>query len=205
VSYLLLPADERLMAQVFCGEWGWAMLSGTVSRGSPQFLPVDAPNPPDAALIEALPAAGEQGMTGSPAFLFWSSEWGPVVSVGDAPEPPELVRRVIRRHRAERSGPLADLVDPYSTPLIRYQRCFWASPNHLSPGFLKGMDRPRQEWPSALQRAFGQAERWLKRDAVKINPFDYASEDRVERVSTWVRPAAWRWLQEGGRLRVLSF
>jgi hypothetical protein len=68
------------------------------------------------------------------------------------------------------------------------------------------MDRPRADWPPELRWAFGQAERWLKRAAVKINPFDYVDGSAtIPNVSTWARPAAWSWLESGGRIANSSF
>jgi hypothetical protein len=52
----------------------------------------------------------------------------------------------------------------------------------------------------------GQAERWLTRGAVKINPFDYVDgEGTIANAATWARPAAWSWLESGGRIANAGF
>ncbi len=76
----------------------------------------------------------------------------------------------------------------------------------LGVGFLRGMDRPRAEWPPELRRALGQAERWLKRGAVRMNPFDYVEgEGTIPNTVTWATPAAWSWLESGGRIANAGF
>lgn len=148
-----------------------------------------------------LPTAGDHGRGPLWVFMFWSAEWGPAVSIRDAPVPRDLVRRALRQAAGAEAGRLDDVIDPHSSPVLMYRRCYWHADGKMGLGFLNGMDRPRGEWPASLRGALGKAERWLKRDAVKINPFDYMEgARRIERVATWVRPAAWAWLQNGGRI-----
>jgi hypothetical protein len=123
--------------------------------------------------------------------------------VGDAPEPKDLVRRVLRRPKGRERPDLENVLDPHASPVLIYRRCHWGDhpEGRLAVGFLRGMDRPRAQWPGELRRAFGQAERWLKRGAVKIDPFDYVDGTvRIPNAVTWARPAAWSWLERGGRI-----
>ena len=109
--------------------------------------------------------------------------------------------RQLRQRAEQESGTLDDVIDPHSSPVVMYRRCYWQADGQIGLGFLNGMDRPRREWPASLTRAFGRAERSLKRGAVEINPFDYMEDARrLDRVATWVGPAAWAWLQDGGRI-----
>lgn len=199
MTYLLLPEDEREMVENFCVDRGWNLLDGSVERGQPLVI-----RDPRTLLSEDLPKHGE-AVGPIRVYLFWSPEWGRAVSVGDAPEPADLVRRVIRQRFGGESGRL-DLIDPHATPVMIYRRCFWMPDARLALGRLQGMDRPRREWPPPFRRAFGQAERWLKRGAVKVSPFDHDDEPGgVPGVVTWVRPAAWSWIRSGGRVSTISF
>jgi hypothetical protein len=141
-------------------------------------------------------------------FLFWSPEWGRAIAVGDAPEPKDLVRRVLRMKKGRESGALDHVLDPQASPVVIYRRCHWGDhpEGNLAVGFIGGMDRPRADWPPELRRALGRAERWLKRGAVKIDPFDYVDGSAsIPNVVTWARPAAWSWLEAGGRIAAAAF
>jgi len=105
--------------------------------------------------------------------------------------------------KRQQTGELDHVLDPHVSPVVIYRRCYWEDgpEGSLGVGFLHGMDRPRAEWPPELRRALGQAERWLKRGAVKIHPFDYVDGTRgIPNAVTWARPAAWSWLERGGRI-----
>lgn len=196
MSYLLLPADERVLVAHLCGDLGWELVSGRMEGGRPERIAAR-----DSILSPDLPTAGDLGRGPIWVFMFWSAEWGPAVSIRDAPVPRDVVRRAIRQAPGAESGRLDDVIDPHSSPVVMYRRCFWQAGGEIGLGFLNGMDRPRGEWPASLRGAFGKAERVLKRDAVKINPFDYMDgAQRIDRVATWVKPAAWEWLRGGGRI-----
>jgi hypothetical protein len=202
MSYLLLPEDEREMVRHLCTDLGWTMVTGTIERGTPVAFP-----DPSVVVSAALPVAGDHAMGPLWVFLFWSPDWGRAIAVGDAPEPRDLVRRVLRM-KARESGELDNVLDPHVSPIVIYRRCHWGDhpEGNLAVGFLGGMDRPRADWPPELRRALGQAERWLKRGAVKINPFDYVDGNgRIPNAVTWVRPAAWSWLERGGRIANSAF
>lgn len=203
MSYLLLPGDEREMVRHLCSDLGWTMISGRIEHGTPIEV-LD----PSVALSADLPVAGDN-MTGPLwVFLFWSPAWGRPVAVADAPEPGDLVRRILRNVNGRETGELENVLDPHASPVVIYRRSHWGDQpeGQLAVGFLRGMDRPRSEWPRELQRALGQAERWLKRGAVKIDPFDYVDgSETIANVVTWARPVAWSWLQRGGRLASTGF
>jgi len=203
MSYLLLPADEREMLSYLCAHLGWTLTSGRVEHGTP----VDFPDPTVVASAD-LPVGGDHGTGPLWEFLFRSSDWGPAVAVGDAPEPKDLVRRVLRE-RARRDGrDLHNVLDPHVSPVVIYRRCHWGDhpEGNLAVGFLHGMDLPRREWPPELGRALAQAERWMKRGAIRINPIDYVDGGAsITNAVTWVRPAAWSWLASGGRIANSSF
>lgn len=203
MSYLLLPMDEHEMVQHLCADLGWTMVTGRIERGTPV-----AVSDPSAALSADLPVAGDHAIGPLWAFLFWSPEWGRTIAVGDAPEPKDLVRRVLRGRNGRDSGELDNVLDPHASPVVIYKRCHWQDhpEGNLAVGFLRGMDRPRADWPPELRRAIGQAERWLKRAAVKINPFDYIDgPGTIGNVATWARPAAWSWVARGGRIANSGF
>ena len=203
MSYLLLPDDEREMVRHLRADLGWTMITGRMERGQPVAVPE-----PDLALSADLPVAGDRGTGPLWVFLFWSAAWGRARAVGDAPEPRDLVRRVLRSAHGGETGELDNVLDPHVSPVVIYRRCYWGDhpEGTLGVGFLGGMDRPRAEWPPGLRRSLGQAERWLKRGAVKIDPFDYVDgSETIANVVTWARPAAWSWLQRGGRLASTGF
>ena len=203
MSHLLLPSDERELVRHLCTELGWTMLTGMIERG----LPVTIADP-YVALSSDLPVAGDNA-TGPPwVFVFWSPEWGRPFAVADAPEPVDVVRRVLRTRPGVGGDKLASVLDPHASPVVFYRRCYWADrpEGNLGVSFLRGMDRPRADWPPELRRSLGQAEQWLRRGAVKINPFDYVDGmPAVRNVATWARPAAWSWLERGGRIANSGF
>jgi hypothetical protein len=203
MSYLLLPADEDEMVKHLCVDLGWNMVTGRMERGTPIVF-----SDRSVALSEDLPVAGDHAMGPLWACLFWSPEWGRPVAVGDAPEPEDVVRRVLRGSLGRDTTELDNVVDPHMSPVLIYKRCHWQDrrDGSLAVGFLRGMDRPRSDWPPQLRQGFRQAERWLKRGAVKINPFDYVDEPRtIANVTTWARPAAWSWIERGGRIANAAF
>ena len=202
MSYLLLPEDEHELVHHLCTDLGWTMITGRIERGTPVVFP-----DPSVVVSADLPVAGDHATGPLWAFLFWSPEWGRAIAVGDAPEPRDLVRRVLRM-KGRATGELENVLDPHASPVVIYRRCHWGDhpEGDLAVGFLHGMDRPRAEWPPELRRAFGQAERWLKRGAVKINPFDYVDATRgIPNAVTWARPAAWSWVEKGGRIANSAF
>jgi hypothetical protein len=203
MSYLLLPAHEHEMVRHLCTDLGWAMITGRIEHGTPI-----AVSDPSVALSAELPVGGDLATGPLWAYLFWSPAWGRPIAVGDAPEPTDLVRRVLRSAAGRERGELDNVVDPHASPVLIYRRCHWADrpEGDLAVGFLGGMDQPRAQWPRELRLALGQAERWLKRGAVRINPFDYVDgTETIPNVVTWARPAAWSWLEGGGRIANSGF
>jgi hypothetical protein len=198
MSYLLLPEDERELVTYLCDDLGWGLITGAIERGTPIAFAA-----PSVALSGDLPVAGDHATGPLWVLLFWSPEWGRAIAIGDAPEPTDLVRRVLRSRRGGDTGALDNVIDLLVSPVVIYRRCYWGDhpDGSLGVGFLRGMDRPRADWPAELRRAVGQAERWLKRGGVKINPFDYVDgPGTIPNVVTWARPAAWSWLERGGRI-----
>jgi hypothetical protein len=204
LSYLLLPADERELVRHLCSDLGWTMITGRIEKGTPIAF-----SDPSVVVSDDLPVAGDHATGPLWVYLFWSPEWGRATAVGDAPEPRDLVRRVLRRSKGGERGELDNVVDPHASPIVIYRRCHWGDhpEGELAVGFLGGMDRRRADWPPELRRALGQAERWLKRGAVKIWPFDYVDDETrgIPNAVTWVRPAAWSWLEGGGRIANSAF
>ena len=198
MSYLLLPGDERLLVAHLCDGLGWQLVSGRMTRGRPEPIV-----PWSAALTDELPTAGDMHSGPLWVFMFWSANWGTAVSIQDAPAlaPVDHVRRVLRQQAGVEAGALDDVIDPHFSPVAFYRRCYWDGEGDIGLGFLRGMDRPRRDWPPSLRRSIGQAERWLKRESVKVNPFDHVTASRgIDGVTTWVMPAAWAWLQDGGHI-----
>ncbi len=203
MSYLLLPEDEAELVHHLCADLGWTMATGRIERGMPV-----AVSDPSVLLSADLPVAGDHGIGPLWVFVFWSPLWGRAIAVGDAPVPANLVRRVLRKQGGADRGELDNVIDPHASPTVIYRRCHWEDhpEGSLAVGFLRGMDRPRADWPPELRHSFGQAERWLKRGAVRINPFDYVDGfGTIAGVATWARPAAWSWLQRGGRIANVAF
>ena len=197
MSYLLLPRDEAEMVRHLCGHLGWTMVTGRIERGTPIAI-----SDPSVVVSDDLPVAGDHATGPLWTYLFWSPAWGSPIAVGDVPEPTDLVRRVLRMGARE-TGELDNVLDPHRSAVVIYERCYWGDhpEGNLGVGFLRGMDRPRADWSPELRRALGQAERWLKRGAVRIDPFDYVDGwGSIPNAVTWVRPAAWSWLESGGHI-----
>ena len=198
MSYLLLPADERLLVAHLCDVLGWQLVSGRITRGQPEPI-----IPWSAVLTDELPTAGDLANGPLWVFMLWSADWGTAVSIRDAPALTRVdqVRRALRQRAGAEAGALDDVIDAHVSPVAFYRRCYWDDEGNIGLGFLRGMDRPRRDWPPSLRRSIGQAERWLKREAVKVNPFEHVvGARRIDGVTTWVMPAAWAWLQDGGHI-----
>src|SRR6476660_10556922 len=132
MSYLLLPGDEREMVQHLCSDLGWTMLTGRIDRGTPIAF-----SDPSVVASDDLPVSGDHGTGPLWVYLFWSPAWGRAIAVGDAPEPRDLVRRVLRMKR-QQTGELDHVLDPHVSPVVIYRRCYWEDgpEGSLGVGFL---------------------------------------------------------------------
>src|SRR6478672_4424547 len=98
MSYLLLPGDEGEMVRHLCAHLGWTMVTGRIERGIPIAF-----SDPSVVVSDDLPVAGDHATGPLWTYLFWSPAWGRPIAVGDAPEPKDLVRRVLRMKRQQTS------------------------------------------------------------------------------------------------------
>jgi len=114
MSYLLLPEDERELVTYLCDDLGWGLITGAIERGTPIAFAA-----PSVALSGDLPVAGDHATGPLWVLLFWSPEWGRAIAIGDAPEPTDLVRRVLRSRRGGDTGALDNVIDVHIARLRR--------------------------------------------------------------------------------------
>lgn len=216
MSYLLLPDDEQNLVRYLSSEAGLDLLLDALaprqrSGGASRRLP-HVGGDPLAALPNDLPPPVRPREPGTVprSLLFWSPGLGPLVALGDPGREQDAKSRVglaLTRESADEAGYVwEDVIDQERSPVIRWLRCSWRDDGHLTPGLLQGMAAPLRAWPQQLVRTYRSVERWLRRDAVRIDPFEHcdgppATIPRDRRPFTvWARPAAASWVAGGGRV-----
>ena len=198
MRYLLFPDEERALIRYLCGQVGLQFLtsdSGAARNSDPvSLIATDFPT---------LRANEER------EYYFWCCDIGPVRRLGDVPEPRDAVDAAcLRMNQEARPESWRDLIDLARTPVISWRRPLWYGSDRkcLVPGRLGAMAAKVREHPSDLRRLYGRVDRWLRRPATKLNPFEHCSGLPVaepKNLSTfWV--AAWpqgkEWVHRGGEL-----
>jgi hypothetical protein len=99
------------------------------------------------------------------------------------------------------------MIDLSRTPVICWSRPKWYLPDRkcVVAGRLGAMAAKTKEHPAALLRLYKRVDRWLRRPAVKLNPFEHCGIARaapknlnVFWVATW--PQGKEWVERGGEL-----
>ena len=142
-------------------------------------------------------------------YYFWCPEIGPVRKLGDAPAPRDAHEAVVL-HVSRESHPdnWRDLIDLSRTPVISWRRPVWYRPDQacIVAGGLGAMTAKVKEYPEELRRLHRSIDRWLRKPAVKVNPFEHCGRTPVPQprnlsafwVATW--PQAKKWVDGGGEL-----
>jgi hypothetical protein len=192
---LLVPGDERDFTAFVCETFGAKLLlSDVTTNGEPHLA-----NDPLAALPETLPGPAKFGVHQVLYLMFWLPSFGPVRTLADAPPPStphDIVASRLTNEAAEAAGESGrDLIDFKRTPALVYRRSIARSPRRLSPGGLGSM--------AEVRAARDKAQRWLRKRAVKTDPFEHCPEVRHRRPQRlgplwcWIQPEAWRMVQAG--------
>ena len=206
MSVLLAPADERDLAVFLCETLGARLLlSDVITSDGPRL----AANPL-AALPGALPGPAFYGDRSVRTLIFWLPSAGPVRSLADAPMPDTPHDRVARRISADAADAagvrVTDLIDLESTPVLRLLRSKAVSPHRLAPGAFAAMPVRAAALPAEVRAAYDKASRWLKKRAVKADPFEHCPEVQSRRPNhlgplwCWIQPEAWRLVQAGAEV-----
>jgi hypothetical protein len=136
-----------------------------------------AHGPPVAAFRAPLP------LPDVPAQLtFWASELGELVA-----------------------SPGTSRLDYARSPIVVWHRSRWHRSGALCAGRLSSQTRRRAEQPEALLALYDRVQAWMKREAIKLDPFDHAPDEvRLERPRGRKRPPvrafphAAAWVRGGG-------
>jgi hypothetical protein len=200
---LLAPADERDLTVFLCETLGARLLLSDVITSAGPSLAAN----PLTALPEALPGPAFHGDRSVRSLTFWLPSAGPVRTLADAPVPDTPLDRVARRistDAADSAGVrVADLIDLESSPVLNLRRSTALSPHRLAPGAFYAMPVKAAALPAEVRAAYNKARRWLKKRAVKVDPFEHCPEVRSRRpnnlgpLGCWVQPEAWRLVEAG--------
>jgi hypothetical protein len=200
---LLAPGDERDFTAYVCESFGAKLLLSDVTADGEPRLAAD----PLAALPKTLPGPAKFGFHQVLHLMFWLPSFGPVRTFADAPPPStphDLVGRRLTNEAAEAAGQSTrDLIDFTRTPMIVLRRSTAQSSRRLAPGTLGAMELPSAALPTEVRAAHGKALRWLRKRAVKTDPFEHCPEVAHRRPKSlgplwcWIQPEAWRMVQSG--------
>ena len=200
---LLVPGDERDFTAFVCETLGAKLLLSDVTNGGEPHVASD----PLSALPKTLPVQARFGFHQVLYLTFWLPSAGPVRTLADAPPPSsphDVVARRLTDEAAEAAGESAqDLIDFTRTPMINFRRSTAQTPQRLAPGGLGAMALPSAALPAEVRVAHGKAKRWLRKRAVKTDPFQHCPEVAHRRPKNlgplwcWIQPEAWRLVQSG--------
>ena len=206
MSDLLAPADEKDLSIFLIETFGARLLvSDVTSHGEPR-LAGDAL----AALPGSLPGPVFPGDRALRTLIFWLPYAGPVRTLADARTPDAPRDRVARRISADAADAAgvrpADLVDLEKTPVLILKRSTALGPHRLAPGAFAAMPVKATALPAEVRAAYGKTQRWLRKRAIKADPFEHCAEVRSRRPDSigalwcWVQPEAWRLVQAGAEI-----
>lgn len=199
MSYLLLPDDERDLVVHLVEDLGLEMIASPAltRKGSQPWQPRFA-SEPLASVSSDLP------LNGASSMLFWSASLGNLIALGDRGRSDDARSRVgLHLARQASLAGWSNLIDFDRSPVIRWRRCWWRENGHMTPGVLQGMAEVSRLWPPELTRQFRSIERWMQKGATRVDPFEHCENPPVVPMSrrtflVWARPAAARWVDDGG-------
>jgi hypothetical protein len=199
MPFLLLPRDEIALVSHLCDELGLRLLlSDLTERGVPRI----ASRPTD-AITDRLPRSGD----GASTLVFWCPALGPVKTFADASEPVDASNRVAALLTQQSAGGrYCDVVDLCRTPVIRWRRSLVRREGQLMPGSLQAMPMTIREHPPDVLKLHGKIERWIKKHAERVNPFDHCSDAPIPQprnmnaLWVWAHPHALEWVRNGGEI-----
>lgn len=124
---------------------------------------------------------------------------------GDAPAPADAAGRVELKLAQDATEHWTDVLDHKRSPIVRWARCHWHSSGALCPGLLQAQARKTSEQPADLLRLHRRVATWMKKHAVRMNPFDHAPEQltmdppaNLNMFWAWAFPAAEAWVAMAG-------
>lgn len=140
-------------------------------------------------------------------IILWLQDCGDIKTMKDAPQPHLAKDKVATLLTKEAAGALYENIIDYSrTPIIRWRRSRYHSENRLIPALLQSMPVPLGAIPAPLRKSYNSLNRWLKSEAVKVNPFEFCSDinspapNNLNQFWVWAHPEAFSWLQSGGEV-----
>ena len=192
MGYLLTSIDEQVLVDYLMNQ-GFALLGDDktcIDVFSPQSLQTIPQNSDE--LVQTL--------------IFWDKESGAIVTNAESKSQKKSAEdRVQMQISLEALGEAwPDAIDLTETPVIRFRRCFWRDNNEktITPALLQGMSLKKNRYPEQALKRFNKAEKWLKKQGKKKNPFDFYPEAKnipknLSQFWVYVLPDAEKKLAEG--------
>jgi hypothetical protein len=201
-GFLLLPEDERVLIEHLTDAEGLLLLASDDLRGGPAVVRRPLHSPPLPPPSEPLRPPEEPD-----TFIFWWPKGGELRARGDAPAPSDAAGRVALKLAQDATEHWRDLLDNERSPIVRWARCHWHSSGALCPGLLQAQARKTSQQPAELLRLHRRVATWMKKQAVRMNPFDHAPEQltldppaNLKMFWAWAFPAAEAWVRDGGTI-----
>ena len=206
MRYLLFPAEERQLVSLLHDELELKLLASKlapdgVARVDPEPLGWVTDELPYSTVVE-------RNSSASPPqeLVFWCSDLGPIHTLGEAEPPTDMVEKVSLRLTQEATDHWRDVIDFRTTPVLTWSRPSWRRKDRscVVAGRLRSMTIKVRDYPTEMWRLFNRVDRWLRKPAVKINPFRHCKDSpRPEPrnlnpfwISAW--PEAKEWIDQGG-------
>ena len=197
MRYLLFPDEERTLIRHLNVELGL------------QYICSDCDPPdldPETKVNDEFPVLFTDSQ---PVLYFWCSEIGPIRKLGDAPPPHDTKDKVhLQLNRDAFPDDWEEHVDLSRTPVISWRRPSWYNDDRkcLVAGRLGSTTAKENKRPHELRRLYKRVEYWLRKPAVKINPFQHCTNSPVPEPKNlnmfWI--LAWskgkEWVDQGGEL-----
>jgi hypothetical protein len=206
MRYLLFPDEEKLLCRYLTSELGLKLLASDLAPGNiPEIVergvPANLNGFPDPAEAKTPPSDPTH-------LLFWCSDIGGIETLGSSGTPSDPKGTVSMILTQQASEQWRDVIDDTRTPIITWVRPRWHKKDHscVVAGRMNGMTIPVKKYPVELKRLYGKIDRMLRKNGVKLNPFEYVSKTPVSEpenldafwVFTW--PQGMSWLENGGEL-----
>lgn len=199
MNYLLFPEDEIELTRYLCNELDLKLLLNDLA---PKGIPKITINPID-SLPKTLPKEAKLGSQEIYYLKFWCPQIGPIKTFSKTySKYSHPVDRVWVELSKQSTTQWKDLIDYSQTPVIRWIRCTRMRNNCIAPGLLQGMELKKKDHPKELLMLYRQIERWLQKDGIRINPFDYYQNKSFKQPSNlnmfwvWVKPHAVKWIEQ---------
>jgi len=206
MRYLLFPQEERQLLSHLHDELGLKLLAsklapGGVARIDPEPLQQVTDDLPYSTVVERKPPAVPPH-----EFVFWCSDLGPIQILANAEPPGDAAEKVSLQLAQEATDQWRDIIDFRTTPVIIWSRPNWHRKDRscIVSGRLRSMTVKVKDYPPEMRRLYSRIDRWLRKPAVKVNPFRHCRNSPIPEprnlnpfwICAW--PEAKAWIDQGG-------